>query len=83
MLDHLTAGQWADWEQFHQQFHLAFDRDDLLWGVARADFQNANKGENEQAVHPYEVMPYYDQFAEEITAEELLQRIGIRPRNSD
>ncbi len=73
----LTIGQYEDWCQFHAQFHLNLDRDDIHWGISIADFRNANKSEGEMPERPIDVMPYADPFEDDMSVEDLRDRIGI------
>lgn len=73
----LTAGQFEDWLRVHRQLNVGIDRDDLLWGFARAEFINANLlGETDVPISdPREVMPYCDpeeMFEDDITVEKIL-----------
>jgi len=59
MLVEMPAGWLEDWARVHRQINLGIDRDDLLWGLQRAEFLNANMGEDGSPItDPREVMPY-------------------------
>ena len=65
MLDDMPNEWYMGWVQFHQQFNLAFNRDDLHWGIMIADFRNAHRDEGSPATTAAEVMPYFDQYADD------------------
>ena len=75
MLAALTIDEYEDWVQFSQLHNIAFNRDDLHWGISIADFRNANRDPSDPTTRPADCMPYFDQFSEELTAEELFARM--------
>ena len=74
MLEDLTLPQYDGWVAYLRRYNLFPDRNDLLWGLLTATVANQWSSGGSR-VRPEDVMPYYDQFAEEITADELAVRV--------
>ncbi len=78
MLAALRIDEYEDWVQFAWVHNIAFNRDDLHWGMVIADFRNANRGDGEMPARPADCMPYFDPFTEEISADDLFARLPGR-----
>lgn len=65
MFEELTAGQVFDWEQFHRQFNLCFDKEDRFWALALADFRNANRGEDDPETRAIDMLPWVDAYGDD------------------
>ena len=64
MHEELTAGQVFDWQQFHRQFNLAFDKIDHLMAIGLADFRNANRGDGPET-KAIEMLPWVDPYGDD------------------
>ncbi len=80
MLEELTAGEYDGWVAWMRKFQPFPNRDDIHWGLLISTVTN-QWASAEHRVTPYEVMPYFDQFEEELTLDDLLRRIGIVDRS--
>lgn len=70
-----------DWVRYDRQFRIGINRNDMLRALARADFINANRAEGELSVRWQDCDPYTDEFEEELTAEQLVARMGLGRRS--
>lgn len=79
----LTPGQYLDWVRVHQQINLAPNREDLLWGLQRAEFLNANMGEDgSPIINPMDVMPYVsddERYGDDLDIEDMVAKISTAP----
>ena len=80
MLEELSAGQYLDWEQFHRQFNLETNKEDLFWAMHIADYKNAHLPEHEPPFRAIDLLPWIDPYAddpEDFSAEDLLRECGF------
>lgn len=65
MYEELDVGQVQDWQQYHRQFNLCFDKTDNFWAMLLAMFRNAHKGESSGDMKPVDFLHWVDQYADE------------------
>jgi hypothetical protein len=73
MLEEMPLGWYLDWQRFGNQFNLSIARDDLHWGLWLSMYYNAHKKESAPEKRPCDMMPYYDEYAEDDSFIETMQ----------
>lgn len=78
LLPFLSARQLTDWERYAATVGIGPERDDIHWGLLTSTLVNVNRAANSSPAQPKDFMPYFDPLAEDITADDLAARLGLR-----
>lgn len=75
--DYLTTKQYIDWELYYKSVGFGSDRNDVYWTQLLALTANIHRAKNTQPTKPIEWNPWYDPFRQELTADDLAERLGL------
>lgn len=67
-----------DWERWYRKYVPSPARFDQLWALHLCMYHNAHVGKADH-LQVKDFMPYYDPMEEDITLDDLLGKIGVKP----
>jgi hypothetical protein len=63
LMEFLSSGQFLDWQQYHRQFNLSFEKTDHFWAMHLADYRNAHS-DGAWSIRPIDMLPWVDPYAD-------------------